>query len=309
MANVPCLCCGIKMVTPKEFAKLSPVTLSGPGGAAIEALSKFQDNMHDIERICFEKINAASVKYPFNTLRQILVGLKPKCLKRLQTDQLAVLDKITDVGRESLSRDSSNKLFNFLSTYKPSVLNQTEIEPFKRKKFIVNLAEFLQKLPEKQEKEKVLSIATKLNKSDNDVNAFIVKYSERKSKEIGQRLVSPSVKTREHLVAQHSIDGATGTNEDGNVVYTCQGCNVVKTNIPLAQWSEERPEMRTHHAQVYFDFFLDKIAEGEITAAYKKILHRQAQTLIEGSSGRIQIDMSKLAPNEVLASQDLKIAV
>lgn len=305
MANVPCLCCGIKMITPKEFAKLSPVTLSGQGGVAIEALSKFQDNMHDIERICFEKIKAASAKDTSKTLRELLVGLKPKCLKKLQNDQLVVLDKIVEIGRESLSRDSLRKLTDFLSTYRPSVLNQTEIEPFKRKNFIVNLAEFLQKLPEKQEKEKFLSVATRLNKSDNDVNAFIVKYSERKSKETGQRLISSSVKTREHLVAQHSIDGATGTNEDGNVVYTCQRCNVVKTNIPLALWSEEKPEMRTHHAPAYFDFFLDRITAGEITEAYKKILYKQAQTLINGSQGRVMIDIAKLAPE----TQAFQVAV
>lgn len=295
MANMPCLCCGIRMVTTKEFLNISPVELSKPAPIAIKALSRFEAQMHTVERICFEKLKLASERYPSKTLKQILAELQPRSLERLQKDQLTVLDRISKVGEKTLSEDSLQKLKAFLSDYRPSVMNTPGIEPFKRKKFILSLDEFLQTLPETEAKEKILKAAYKLNKSGNDVNSFIVKYADKSSGEIGKGLVLRSVKTKEHLVAQHSSDGTLGSSKEHNIGYTCQRCNNVdKRNIPISQWAEGKPEMCEHYAQEHFNFMLTKIESGFLSQSYREILLGQARTLIEGSQGKIKINIAKL---------------
>lgn len=294
MRDMPCLCCGVKMIPYRDYAaKFSLEALSGSCKNAIKLLMQYKQNMHRVERVCLKKIRDAALRTPSKTLQEIVTDLRPEALKKLQTDQLAVMDKIDAVGKKKLPDTLSEKLTEFLSGQRASIIDESGRERFKRKNFLTKLTAFTEQIPQKKVREQIINIAQRLNTSQNDFNAFIVKYSGRSSAEIEQRLVYPSVKTREHLVARNSIDGNRGTNDSSNVSYTCQRCNGEnKGNITLSDWAAAEPRMSRHKAQAYFDFFMEKISQGKIPPEYVATLYRQAQTLINGSGGRIKIDTS-----------------
>lgn len=301
MRDMPCLCCGMKMVPYKEFARVcTPEALSGSSRRALKVLLQYKYHMHKVEKACLKKIRTAAKSSPFRTLQELLNDLRPDALKKLQAEQLDVLSEIDNIGIRDLPDSLSVRLTEFLAPYRISVLDESASVPFKRKSFIKRLTGFTAQITQKDVREQIISVANRLNTSRNSVNAFVVKYSRRSSTEIGQRLVYPSVKTKEHFVAQHSIDGLHGTNDVGNIGYTCQRCNgEEKGNTTLAKWAADHPKMCRRNAQAYFDFLIDKISQGRIPLEYIYKLYRQAQTLIEGSGGKIKIDISfrRLAKN------------
>ena len=76
---------------------------------------------------------------------------------------------------------------------------------------------------------------------NTSINAFIVKFSRKSSKEIATRLLSPSQSTIEHLLP-HSLGG---TRVISNVVLACGDDNSRRGNKPL----DTMPQLRTniHH--------------------------------------------------------------
>lgn len=293
MRGVPCLCCGVKMIPYREYtANFNAKTLSGSAKDAVKLLSRYRQNMHKTERVCLKRIRAIALKNPSKTLQEIVMDLRHDALKTLQSEQLWVLDKIEAIGKKKLSEAQLQNLTEFLNAQRAAILNtQAGEERFKRKKFLSKLRKVLDETIPPKVRQQIMNMANRLNNSKNDFNAFIVKYSERSSTEIGQKLVRPSAKTNEHFVARKSVDGTRGTDDAWNVGYTCQRCNGEdKGNITLSDWASAQRRMSKHKAQAYFDFFLDQISKGRIPVEYISTLYRQAQTLISKSGGKIKID-------------------
>jgi len=293
LKNAPCACCNGKMVTAEEFAELTESILLQTSRHVVKSLEPFEKNMHAVEKECFGKIREASKTFPNRDLKEILRLLRPEHLKRLKLNQFKVLDKIDGMSND-LSIDSALKLREITTRARFIIMEDDNESPFKRKPLLAEISSLQDILPEKNIAKKIGEAMNDLPSSSNDVSAFIVKYSKRSSREIGQRLVSPSVVTVEHINPQNPLEGlAKGENNPKNYLLECARCNSKRGNIPLDEWvSIHCPDM-IKNVQKYIDFIIDKI-NAKLLIGYEHYPEDVSETLDTASKGLITLDTSRL---------------
>lgn len=289
MNDIPCPCCGRIMVPISVFsARLTEKVLSGSSKKAIRVLSKFKKNMHKTENLCFKKIKESSEKSPNKTLNQIVNGFREKSRKHLNANQFKTLKEIDELGKE-LSVESEQKLRELTDRSRFLILTDQPDNFFKRKTFIKKIFKLTEEFPEKEIGEKIYKKSLELNTSENDINAFMVKYSQRSSSEIGQRLVSKSVSTIEHIKPQAD----NGENCVKNYILECAGCNNSRNETPLDEWIKNaHPEM-TKNTQKHMDIIIDLINKNKVKD-FVFYPAQVAQTLETESKGLIKLDISRL---------------
>lgn len=286
--NIPCPCCGIKMVKSSDIAlKLGGDVLTGPSAHSIEALYEFEDSMHPIEKACFGAIKSLGKKNPEMPLNELLLSVKELHLEKLKITEFKVLNQLDKLGKQ-LSPMSAKKLSDITDAARFSIKAEDSDVPFKRKTVLDRVLKLKAHIPEKKVAEELLKVAHKLPSSGTNVDAFMVKYSRRSSKEIGLRLVSPSIGTVEHIRPK-SIGGE---NNDKNYLLECAGCNNSRGNISLEDWVKIHPEM-SDNIQKNMDAVIEKINSG-IIKGYNWYPAEIAKTVAEESKGVLKINISKM---------------
>lgn len=303
--NLPCPCCGKIMIPPSVYnSKLTPEILSGTSRQAVRALSEFKENMHSVEKACFEKIKGASVQNPTRTLQEILIDFRPTSLKSLRNNQFKVLNKIDTLGKD-LSLDSMSKLSELTNEARKLITEDVPDSPFKRKVFIRKVFQLIEEFPEKTLGEDIYSEAFSLDNSENDLNAFIVKYSQRTSREIGQRLVSPSVTTIEHIKPRNPGESGIGKGPSSakNYLAECAKCNNTRGNTLLSNWVLIKPEMPAN-TKKHLAIIIDLINKGKVKS-YNSYPTDVAETLYVQSKGKI--DLVSWVESKLKVSEDFNI--
>jgi len=103
----------------------------------------------------------------------------------------------------------------------------------------MSLAEYGLKSVTDPKFEQIIDTAKSLPTSNNNINAFIVKYANRSENEIAERLVSESLGTIEHLVA----DSLGGENEAYNFVLATKSLNNERGNMPPSEFLKRHPDL------------------------------------------------------------------
>ena len=313
--NIPCPCCGIKMIKSSDFAKLDDTVLSKSSRNAVEALSKFEESMHPIEKSCFKILKKLSNEAPRKQLNDLLLSVRGGHLENLKLTEFKILDQLDEVGKK-LSKNSAKFLNEITKTSRKLIMGEGQSDFFRRKTVLKNVFNLKARIQEKEVADELYKIAQKLPSSGDDMDAFIVKYSERTSKEIGQRLVSSSIGTVEHI--KPKFNGGEGSEK--NYILECAGCNNPRGNQPfsefvaenpgmvhnipegtdmnglsLSEWFELHPEHKGN-VQKNMDVVIDKINSGLIKG-YNWYPATVSKTLEDESKGAIKLDISKLKYN------------
>lgn len=244
LRGIHCPCCGLLMVTMEDFSKiLIEQNLSGSSKKALESVAKFSASMHHVEKRVFHILEKLSKENPGATLAQLLVQEAPKHFKNLQIRQLRVLDEI-DIYSIALPEDIKAKLSVLSSTARAQILsvadsNNINSKYFKRKMFVNPVRELMEANSDNPILKKIYAAAEKLPNSTNDVDSFVIKYFRRSSREIGQRLVSPSLSTVEHILPV----AKDGENDIRNYLPECAYCNGERHDTFLHKWIQKNPKM------------------------------------------------------------------
>lgn len=287
---IPCPYCGKIMVTPNEFStKLKGRVLSGTSRHAIRILSHFKDNMHEIEALCFKKIKEISKQTPHKSLHEILMDLRPESLKKLAIKQFDVLNKIDNLG-ESLSTFSKTELLETTQKARNQINTNNNEIPFARQLFIEAILEFKKGVDEKAIGEKIYQAALKFPNSTNNLDAFIVKYSLKRSEQIGQRLVSTAVASLEHIKPQSDFKRDKHLLENG--IIASKGLNNARCSMPFDEWIKLHPET-LRNSQKYIDTVITIINKDK-NSKYANYPIEVAEVLKEASKGAIVLDTSRL---------------
>lgn len=206
-----------ELISREEIDYLKTLgVLNKKSSVAIKALRKYKDSMFPVEKDIFLMLETMSKKNPDLNLQELIKLKFPQAEKSLITQQTNILNKINMVIRSlpqseyqqvrKIIQESFNKIFE----PNPSPENR-----FRRKDLLFALkgTEINEKV-----KNKIIRIAEKLPSSSDNINAFIVKYSQpyklrynyktkeyirltRNSQELGIRLLEPSVGTDDHIYA------------------------------------------------------------------------------------------------------------
>jgi len=308
----------------KALEHLDEKFLAPTGEMAIENISRFEKNLHPVERECFQILKEESIKNPQKKLKDILVEIKPEYLKRLKAEQLVILDKLEEVSKK-LPEASSEKLNKIIKKERVLILADSQTESFKSKDFVKEIRELNRKVSEKEVTKELIDISKTLPASMKDLNAFVVKYSKRSSKEIEQRLVSTSVGTIDHRNAK----ALGGENSEKNYDYMCAGCNNPKGdqlypefiednpqmvhNIPkgtdiggnsIQEWIKKHPEHKGN-VQKHIDVIIEKINKGVIPKGHDWYPPLIMAGTEQQSKGAIKLDISKLKKRSFVDTEPL----
>lgn len=286
LGNIECPCCGIKMLTTDNMKEISS-KVNGSNAKAIEVLDKYEEYMHPVEKECYHLIKEWNVQDPELNFKKLLQKHKDSHLKDLQTKQNNILDNVNNYAKK-LPLEEQTVINSVVDKTRDLVASNDKEIKFKRKTFIKTLQDNAGKISDKKVLKEIMDEAEKMPTSHNDVNAFIVKYSERSHREIGERLLKLSVGTIEHIKPRSEGGG----NAESNYLLECGGCNHIRSSISLSDWVDMHPEM-IKNTQAYIDTVIDRINNGSI-----KDFHfypaEVAKTLFKESNGKINLNIDKL---------------
>lgn len=291
LKGMPCPSCGVIMVPFEEFnAKLTEKVLETSSEYSVKALSEFEENMHDLEYLCFEKIKSNSIKTPNKTLQAVLMDLRPESHKAFTKNHLVTISKIDNLSKQ-LPFSVREEAKMLVSKANDIIRKDNSAFSFNRNFFIKSISNITEKIQNEDLAEQIYKTATSLNNIENDSNIFIIKFSELNSTKIGRRLVSKSVMTKEHIRPINSLGGQNGIDAPKNIVLECAGCNNERENLPFLDWIMINPEI-IENFQRYFDFIINKINMGEIQ---NYNIYKVIKTLMTESNGVLKINTSRLA--------------
>lgn len=288
MENV-CPCCGKHMLPKITYRKIfKPTNLSKNSKEVIKIIRKYEAFMPEPEKTCFIMLKKQSKNQGHKSLNHLLREFRQSSLKKLQQSEFEVIDEIEKLAM-NLSEESKSRVSKITQIARAVITKDDPENQFKRKKFIWHIAAVRDQIPEKELGDKLVKEAEKLKTSENDLNAFIVKYSNRTSTELAQRLVSKSVATIEHTKPQSK----GGQDLLGNFLSECAGCNNSRGDKPLDEWIEKsHPEM-LKNIQKHIDKIIRKINEGKLEG-FETYPLEISETLSGESKGLIKLDISKL---------------
>jgi hypothetical protein len=323
--NLPCPCCGLKMVTSVELAKFDGSVLGRSSKVAIEALSAYEDRMHPVPKACFQELKELSKKNPSKSLSELLLSVAGEHLKSLKKRQLKVVSQIGEIGK-NLPSEASKALSDFTATTKNAIMDQKGSTLFTKRDLVSNLNQLKSFAQENTVLDDMRKIATEYPLYSKDADLFIVENSNRTSSEIGQRLLVPSVGTVEHI----HPDSLGGAYSDKNFMLECGTDNSLRGSLPFSDfvaanpgmihnipkgtdlgklsikdWIKKHPEHKGN-IQKYFDAVIEKINNGEIKG-HNDYLDMVAKTIEEESKGAITPDLSTFRYGKKPVAQGHKI--
>lgn len=277
----------------------------------ISTIQKYENSLFSIEKNVFEKIKALHAQYQDKTLPELMAILRPPHLENLIATQLGILYEIESMAN-GLSTTSKEMVLGVINSARSSIITDSHHEePFKRKTFLNQIYSIKTKLSEgiiNPTEDKLMNLiknkAFSLPTSNNDSDAFIVKYSgltqvqehgttkykARSAREIGQRLLARSVSTIEHVKPKSQ----GGESSPINYILECADCNNNRHHTHLDKWARLRPEMG-RNCQRQIDFVIDGIRRDVAELrGYSWYPEQIARTLKEESRGAIELKISEL---------------
>lgn len=180
---------------------------------------------------------------------------------------------------------------NLMESSLDKVNEKRVVVPFSRKSFIYDLANIVNKISDKELKDKILAIAQTLPTSRESVPAYIIKFASEPSEKIGYRLLCPNFASVEHIKPR-SCGGPDSMENFGGAT---SRENTERQNIPFPNQILRRPKTG-FFCQKYIDRLIELVKKGIFEKNYidTKYIKDFKQTIHRESRGWIDLDTSKL---------------
>lgn len=298
--GLPCPCCGNTMISIPEAIIFADEMENATGNKLISGLKKYKNVLPQTEKKVADMLIELAKDNKSLTLDKLIQIKQPQALKRLEFKQKCKLEEIADLAVD-LKVETQEKLYSELEAVNKIVEEGKNGAPFKRKTLLAGLQKFIAQEANKENKMVLRNIADKAREmptSGSDVDAFIVKYSRRNSRDIAERLIFPSCATTEHIKPHDN----GGQDSPENYLSECNKCNGDRNKTSYAKWVAIHPEMIIN-TQKYMDEVMDRIIEGKIEnfdyypKAVKLALYKESKQALLIDISRMDNYMNKKYPN------------
>ena len=244
--HLPCACCGKDMINEKDYVSLKSKDFQGPASQVLKKLRPYYKNMRQTEKTVYNILKRTSPKYPDADLNTLINKRLYYHIARLEAKQLQIINKA--ISSVNLNIKDQKALEKTMQEVHKILFVEPKDKPQKRNRILEELYILRYQADEKNKIDKILKTIEKLPNSQNDVDSFIVKYAERGNREIGQRLLSPSLPTLDHIKPASK----SGKDDFSNLIVLCSKCNNERDSIPYQKWFLIKPEMKKN-IQKYMD--------------------------------------------------------
>ena len=160
----------------------------------------------------------------------------------------------------------------------------------KRKRILRDFYTLYKTRPEKSVFYKILKEASALPSSENDIDAYFVKYFDLDSKQLVKKLLEASKATIEHTRSQSD----RGEDHYSNFLVLCKRCNNKRNTTPYKEFIAKNPQM-PKNTQKYMDMIINFL-NNHFVFGLENYPAQIKKTLAERTEGRIILDISKYNP-------------
>lgn len=313
--------------------ELSPIEYNK---RAIDIIIKYEDYLFPVEKNVLEEIKNYRETNPEATLQEIMLALRPKHLKTLEQNQMKVLNEI-ELLAKNLPSGIKDRVLSSTTAARHAIFNDNSEAPFKRKKLIASLNELKKNLPNNIFISKIQEKTLEFPNSNNNVSAFIIKYSgkvkvkeqletyttrtksikeksvsnntrdinrpkfeQRSDREIGQSLLKKATYTIEHIKTQESYINPNDPemNSIANWALAHDFCNGVRDCLDLDKHLKNKPEiLKNNNPQKQIDVIIENINNNTLQGC-DIYPSLLKKTEYKESKGLINLDISKLKISE-----------
>lgn len=286
--GVTCLCCGKKMIDPSEIAKLEADGLFKSSSQNIlETLKQYKSYMKPLEKRVFTLLLRLQQQYPEKNLAKLLETQKHNIEIKLINKQSKTFGKLYDYCVKYLPDEKVEEFSDILNETYDEIYGRKPKTTFGRKKFIGLIYKFTQDIPETH-RQKLINIAEELPTSQNQFEAFIIKYSRKKNKEIALRLIQHSTATIEHIKPR--AEG--GPDHIHNYAIECADDNWARGCRPMIEQIRQNPNM-PRNAQKQINQIIRLVNNGKSSVNSLYVI-KLKEALYRASGGIIDLDIKAL---------------
>lgn len=293
MPNLPCAYCAKTMITTNEQIRFGEKikTLTGPKlRNALEFIAN--EDQFPIEQRAAKLLIRQSKQKPDNDAQELLMSAFPWAEKKLVKQQQIILNKLPELIENLTGKTKNTILYKFNEIN--LILNHCAPDYIFKKKAAVR--GFHKVFEEEQDPknqlllEKSLKILATLPTSRNNLEAFVVKYSRRGPKEIGERLLDPFLSSTEHI----EPDSENGVSKPYNYLVAHKDCNEKRGSEPFHLFIANNPQA-IPNIENQIKLIAKKIENFE-TFGLENYPNQVARTLKTLSKNQINIDMAGFNP-------------
>lgn len=257
----------------------------------IKPLKKYRNNMQVVERAIYDMFVDVEKYCPRKNFSDILKQWYQKALVRLKLEEFLVLDEIDKMSM-NLEPETTLAIRGETTHCRQVILDNNPMNTFKRKT-VIDSIDRIEPLPgEEEELNKLKKLVNYLPSSNTSINAFVVKYANRRHDEISKRLIRASVQSIEHI----HPDSLGGENVLSNFMLASSSANSLRGNMPLPQFIEMYPQIPLN-SQLYINDIISVI-HNEGLKGHQKYPYDVRLTLLKESDGLINLDLSKYKYSE-----------
>ncbi len=285
------------MIHPQKYEQMLQKLAKRPNAqSAINLLQGYQAYMHDVESIVFDILCDApyKAKRGFN---DILKDEVPEALTRLKVKQRNILTK-----PEKLIDKLSEPIATQVRLIRDEALEKMENDTFSRKSPLDKLIKISATGKDAQHLDKIYQIWYKLPSSSTDLDAFIVKNAKLDHFTVARHLLSPSVKTIDHIIAQ----SRNGSDSLSNLAPVCADINNKKGSLTLEKTCQLESDIDiAGNLQSYMNETIKRVNSSKDPFSKKPSYPvAVAKTIMEDSKGTIILNTDGLRIPHNLAHQD-----
>lgn len=294
LRNIPdqvCSCCGKKMINEGKFKELKSKHYQGPAAPVLKKIKPFVKEMRPVEKTVYNLLKRTSLNHPNDDLNTLINKRYYYHLSRLEAKQLKIINKAIDQNL-NLSENSKDELNKTMGKIREIMFVEAKEERQKRSRIIQEFNKLKERVKgkEKEKIDKIIQIIRTLPNSQDDVDSFMTKYTQRGNREIGQRLLSPSLPTLDHIEATSK----NGPDDFSNILVMCAKCNSNRGNLPYPLLFLQYPEM-PQNIQRNMSKVIKEINEGRLKNFdnYPQDVKNRLQRI---TRGELILDISSLKP-------------
>ena len=270
----------------------------------IDEITKLNPDFRKVEKRAFKELQWLAKKYPNETFHTILN--KPEIhnhyLKNLEAKQMDILNKI-EFASESLEPDVKPLVLDAIKNAKEIFKNEEPSIRHKRSRVIAEFQSAFEKSNNHASVKKIADIADSLPSSVTDVDAFMIKGSQKSTNTIVETLLGRQRNTFEHVKPHHRI-GDNGPSTIYNYIGLCGKCNLERQRMSYEIFTKIHPEM-VENEQLQMDKIIYFINNGILTG-YDKYPQEIKKALQVESKNAINIDISRLNPEQAKLKRKLR---
>ena len=295
MDDVPCCCCGGKMVLNKKMGEKAREFSALKGQELADKIRNNQDYFRTTQRLLANLIADEAEKHPDYDMGKAIQSFTPETLKERTIEYCVKHLQDADKTAKEATGSDKNPI---------SVLIQEEIEKVKGGK--TERVEFTEKLAmyegtvSHEAYDKIQESVINIPESYRNVKQ-IWGYAYGKALKVSKELLRPAMQTIEHIHPKSQ----GGPNATQNYIAECYNCNNPRGHMSYAEWLKVHPEY-PKNAQKHIEFFQEKMINGEIDSKYDSYPIEVKETLSKESNGRMVLKV--LNPERIKELREAKLA-